>query len=364
MGGVISLLKKASQILARETKYVHLVLFLSLCALFIPAALRFATDFPRSAWYRIWNFAMPFAIGIYGCFSLIFWVIPELVIRYKKKKGKDWSGVLAIANLVLIRGFIPGILGFSLLLLFWTASKKDILDFSESSQAKKANVSLVEEIPCPEKDIQLFTEYKQKAENGDVEAQFRLARLYDEGKGALQDKKEACRWYRIAADHGLTKAQFNLGWMYSHGEGVSQDYGEAIRWYTKASDQGCEKAQYNLALIYRNGQGVPQDKRKAVEYYTLAAQNGDAEAQCVLGSILDPINFDWPEIPLNREESRKWLRLAAEQGHEMAQYMMGSIYEQGIGVPYDKDEAIKWYKLAAAQGHEDSKKILKKYGTW
>lgn len=43
---------------------------------------------------------------------------------------------------------------------------------------------------------------------------------------------------RIRAQQGDAEAQLKLARMYYHGEGVRQDYNEAARWYRKAADQG------------------------------------------------------------------------------------------------------------------------------
>ena len=82
-------------------------------------------------------------------------------------------------------------------------------------------------------------------------------------------------------------AQYNLGLMYDNGEGVPQDYAEAVKWYRLAAEQGHAKAQYNLGLMYDNGEGVPQDYAEAVKWYRLAAEQGDAAAQTNLGCMYE-----------------------------------------------------------------------------
>ncbi|MGA9442588.1 MAG: tetratricopeptide repeat protein, partial [Methyloceanibacter sp.] len=61
------------------------------------------------------------------------------------------------------------------------------------------------------------------AEQGDPEAQFMLGRMYQEGRGVIQDHAEAVKWYRLSADKGQPFAQNNLGVMYKNGWGVKQD---------------------------------------------------------------------------------------------------------------------------------------------
>jgi TPR repeat protein len=76
------------------------------------------------------------------------------------------------------------------------------------------------------------------AELGDVEAQYNLGVMYDEGTSVEQDFGKAAEWYRKAAEQGFVDAQANLGMMYYHGIGVSRDHKEAARWLQQAADRG------------------------------------------------------------------------------------------------------------------------------
>ena len=157
---------------------------------------------------------------------------------------------------------------------------------------------------------------RQRAEQGDAQAQADLRFRYDTGEGVPQDDVEAVRWYRLAADQGHAPAQSNLGVMYDTGRGVPQDDVEAAKWTRLAADQGHADAQSNLGVMYADGQGVPQD---------------DVEAA-------------------------RWTRLAADQGHARAQYNLGVMYSTGRGVPQDDVEAHKWVNLAASRATGDDQK--------
>ena len=76
----------------------------------------------------------------------------------------------------------------------------------------------------------------RKAEKGDMEAQFSLGVMYENGYGVERSPEEAVKWYRKAAEQGKTEAQFDLGWLYSNGEGVERSDSEAAKWYRKAAD--------------------------------------------------------------------------------------------------------------------------------
>ena len=82
----------------------------------------------------------------------------------------------------------------------------------------------------------------KSANQGDVEAQYNLGLMYENGQGVLQDYKEAIKWYKKSAEQGDKHAQSNLGRMYRYGWGVSRDYKETVRWYRLAAEQGLAKA--------------------------------------------------------------------------------------------------------------------------
>lgn len=117
-------------------------------------------------------------------------------------------------------------------------------------------------------------EWVPLAERGDMNAQFNLGRMHENGKGVPQSDSEAINWYRKAAEQGHELAQFSLGGMYRFSQGVPRDYVEAAHWYLKAAAQGNDGAQLMLGSMYYHGRGVPQDDVLAYMWYSLAAAQG------------------------------------------------------------------------------------------
>jgi TPR repeat protein len=193
-----------------------------------------------------------------------------------------------------------------------------------------------------------------RAEQGDAEAQLKLARMYYYGKGVPQNYGEAARWCRKAADQGYAKAQYGLGYSYSQGKGVPQDNVEAFRWYQKAADQGYANAQYALGFIYYKGMGLPLDYAKAVGWYRKAADQGDAMAQESLGFMY----YSGKGVPQDYAEAVRWYRKAVDQNYARAQYDLGSMYYNGRGVVQDRGEADRLLHEAARRGDEDARRFL------
>ena len=86
------------------------------------------------------------------------------------------------------------------------------------------------------------------AVNGNPNAQYLLALMYDDGHGVELDDLSAIEWYTAAAHQGHISSQFNLAYMYDYGEGVDEDNKQAVHWYTQSAEQGDVSAQLNLAL--------------------------------------------------------------------------------------------------------------------
>ncbi len=96
-----------------------------------------------------------------------------------------------------------------------------------------------------------YAEWLPLAELGDIEAQYNLGVLYDEGAGVAQDLARAAHWYHKAAEQGFVDAQTNLGIMYLHGQGVVRDLEKAGHWFQQAASKGDADAAAYLQELTR-----------------------------------------------------------------------------------------------------------------
>ena len=158
----------------------------------------------------------------------------------------------ALAALVLTVGFARSVA---------TGPLEDALDAAERSDYATA--------------IRLW---RPLADKGEVEAQYNLGVMYDQGLGVTRDYAVAVSWFRKAADQGFAAAQLSLGVMYENGLGVPQDFTTAVSWYRRAAGQGNTAAQLNLGVMYDNGWGVRQNHVIAHMWFSLAAAMGDRDA--------------------------------------------------------------------------------------
>jgi TPR repeat protein len=170
--------------------------------------------------------------------------------------------------------------------------------------------------------------FREAAERGDAEAQFKLGMAYLIGLGVKQDEAEAVKWFKKAAEQRYAEAQFVLGMMYEEGKGgVKQDEAEAVKWYRKAAEQGHAPAQSHLGMMYIRGGGIKQDEAEAVMWFRKAAEQGYADAQTQLGASY----FLGKGVKQDQVEAVKWFRKAAEQGHTYAQAALRQLQDGTAG---------------------------------
>jgi len=149
---------------------------------------------------------------------------------------------------------------------------------------------------------------------------------------------------RQRAEQGDVEAQNVLGWMYKVGRDVPQDYAESVKWYRRAADGGDARALNSLGAIYAEGRLVAQDYAEAAKWYRQAAQQGNADAQNDLGKMYAEGNG----VARDYAEAVRWYRLAAEQGDTNGHIHLAGMYFRGQGVGQDYVEAHKWYNIASA----------------
>ncbi len=165
--------------------------------------------------------------------------------------------------------------------------------------------------------------------------------------------KRLPEWKR-AAELGVREAQWLLARCFEEGFGVERNQVQAISWHIKGAEQGYKLAQNHLGSCYLNGDGVPKDEAEAVQWYRRAAEQGYAMAQSNLAWCLDT----GTGVDVDETEAVKWHRKAAQQGDDTGQFNLAIHYEWGSGVTEDKAEAIKWYRKAALQGYEKAQEAV------
>jgi TPR repeat protein len=152
-------------------------------------------------------------------------------------------------------------------------------------------------------------------------------------------KDQAVEAYKYAAENGQIGATWKLARMYAEGDGVAQDDYEAYKFFSEIVDQDVEPgspeesyvsdALVALAGYLKNGiPGTPvtADPVAAQEYYMRAAANyRNPNAQFEMGKMF--LKGDGG-VKASIKQAGRWLQLAAEKGHAGAQATLGNLLFQ------------------------------------
>ncbi|WP_054311533.1 tetratricopeptide repeat protein [Mesorhizobium sp. 1M-11] len=152
-------------------------------------------------------------------------------------------------------------------------------------------------------------------------------------------KEQAVEAYKYAAENGQIGATWKLARMYAEGDGVAQDDYAAFKFFSEIADQDVEpgspeESYVSDALVALGDylkQGIPgspvnADPITAQEYFTRAAANyRNPNAQYELGKMF--LKGEGGAKASVRQAGR-WLQLAAEKGHAGAQATLGNLLFQ------------------------------------
>lgn len=152
------------------------------------------------------------------------------------------------------------------------------------------------------------------------------------------DKDQAVEAYRYAAENGQLGARWKLARMYADGDGVKRDDYEAFKFFQDIVQQDVEPGSpdepyLSDALVALGGYllyGIPDSPVRAnpalaQDYFMRAAANyGHPAAQFEVGRMfLGNYGFK-----ANVQQAARWLQLSAEKGHAGAQATLGNLLFQ------------------------------------
>jgi TPR repeat protein len=84
---------------------------------------------------------------------------------------------------------------------------------------------------------------QQQAYLGDADAQYKLADIFQKGRGVAKNPVHAFYWYQRAAQQGNLPAQFNVWYSYLTGEGTQANEQLANKWYARATLKNSSSTQ-------------------------------------------------------------------------------------------------------------------------
>jgi len=197
---------------------------------------------------------------------------------------------------------------------------------------------------------------KQKALEGDLNAQNDLGDCYFHGKGVAQNYEKAYECFKGAAEGGNAVAQCNLGNCYYRGHGVVKSYALAMYWYTESAKNGNMDAKNNLGNCYKKGRVGAPDLEKAFECFREAAEGGHQDAQFNVGLCY----HTGEGVKKDEVQAVFWYQKAADKGNAMGKAYLGFCYEKGQGVAVDEQRALQLYEEATQTGNAFGQDRLEK----
>ena len=145
-------------------------------------------------------------------------------------------------------------------------------------------------------------------------------------------KQEAVEAYRYAAENGQLGARWKLARMYAEGDGVARDDYEAFKFFSEIARQDVEPGTPEESYV--------SDALVAIARYLRAGIPGT------------PVKAN----PQAAQEH--YMRAAATYRNPDAQYEMGMMFLQGEGVKKNLRQAGRWFQLAAEKGHSAAQATL------
>ncbi|MCP8352047.1 tetratricopeptide repeat protein [Candidatus Synchoanobacter obligatus] len=118
------------------------------------------------------------------------------------------------------------------------------------------------------------------------EIQFKLAVLYELGRGVAKDVDVALRHYLLAANLGHGGAMVNIALIYAQGKvGIQESMTAANLWFDKALRLEHPYVYFQMGLLYWHGTGVQKNPSYALELVNKSAAKEFKMAKDFLSSL-------------------------------------------------------------------------------
>ncbi|MGA7850817.1 MAG: SEL1-like repeat protein [Terriglobales bacterium] len=227
-----------------------------------------------------------------------------------------------------------------------------------------------------------FKWFEAASKQGSLEATAWLGSLYLYGHGVAQDAARGASLIQKAAGGDNPVGQRFLGMMYQDGVGVLRDYSKAFSFYSKAAAQQDAPSFDRIGSLYLHGLGVGKNRDRAFEAFTKGANLGDSWAQLHVGQMeenhreSETITSDdalsanetsllrsgkpWSKTPPDYVAALKWYADSAAQGNRVAAYKAGKMFEAGRGTAQNSDKALDYYRQSANRRYPPAQTALGK----
>lgn len=211
-------------------------------------------------------------------------------------------------------------------------------------------------------------EFEDRYKLNKEDVQKNMGRLYIESNAVKKSYCKAIKYYKLSAEQGNSEAQYKLADIYKEGVGVEKDFEEAERLYTESAKTN-SIAQIKLAdflkenvseitvgmFLIKNNKSIEEYTleiyKKILKYYELAAKQEISEAEYKLGDLY----CEGKIIKQDYKEAFKWYNLSANHGNALGQFNLANMYYYGLGVGKDFEKAKSLYEESRKNGCEEAR---------
>ena len=163
-------------------------------------------------------------------------------------------------------------------------------------------------------ESRIFSFQQKVAKTGNAKAQFKLAYMYEIGRGTKKDINKAKQWYKKAAVKNFKAANHRLIFIDVKTAGFKSQHKSWLKSLIEESKKGDDNLQFLLANMHEKGIGVKRNLKQAHHYYKASTAKGNADAESKLFRIVQKINMDNADNQRRKEE-----RLAAKKAEAKKQ---------------------------------------------
>jgi TPR repeat protein len=225
----------------------------------------------------------------------------------------------------------------------------ELADAGDMKEQLKVGLAYCDGNGLPKDTLKGMNYLKKSAEQGYREGEFFYGIYLLMGNKSEQE--EGFKWVLSAADRGNVNAQYAVARAYEDGIGVEKDEKKYIKYLKMAADNNYREAALILGNCYAEGIGVLKNVDLGILYLKSAIdrEDGDIPKRLFIFG-----NYKLGCLYINERkyihEGIKYLSYAANSGYGPAQYALATCYEKGIGVIQDKEKAKDLYIKAKSNG--------------
>ncbi|MDD9150340.1 tetratricopeptide repeat protein [Sporolactobacillus sp. CQH2019] len=206
-----------------------------------------------------------------------------------------------------------------------------------------------------------YTMLHAAAEDGSIEAAYRLWDFYENGNEFLMEQADALKWLSAAAEQGYAAAEARLGDLYIDGECLKKDNEKGLYYLGEAAEKNNWDAQMKQFQSYYEGRYkdilLQKDTKKAFALLRKFADAGNPKARMLIMEKYENGN----EMMMEHREAAGYLKEAADAGFVPAMYKMANVLLDGLYFRQDTGAAKKLLNKAAAAGYPDAQFALYQY---